>query len=54
MGALYNKLETEKEGAVCMEADVAVRLLGKLTQFHRVVRHTPQARPPPHLSSKIR
>ncbi|KAK9846268.1 hypothetical protein WJX81_000422 [Elliptochloris bilobata] len=41
-GALYNKLEPEKEGAVVDEADAAARLLGKLTQFQRIVRRTPQ------------
>lgn len=42
--ALYNKLEAEKEGAEVAEADAAARLLGKLTQFQRIVRQTAQAR----------
>ena len=42
--ALYNKLEPEKEGAQVAEADAAARLLGKLTQFQRIVRQTAQAR----------
>ena len=43
-GALFNKLEPEKEGSECAAADVGRRLLDRLTAFHRVSRRTEQAR----------
>lgn len=43
---VFAKKDPYKEGDEVPFADVHQRLLTKLTQFHRVVRHTSQVRQP--------